>query len=100
MPLPAKLLKVPPETVTSLVTKSVATSLSTKVSVAVWPAPTIVLSLVTAIVGGTVSTVIATALLASAPSAFKFPAASENALSATLTTPAVVLLVVGVNVAV
>jgi hypothetical protein len=41
-----------------------------------------------------------TVLLASAPSTFKFPTASENLLLATLTTPAVVLLVVGVNVAV
>ena len=100
MPLPAKLLKVPPETVTSIVTKSVATSLSTKVRVAACPILRLVLSLVTAIVGGTVSTVIVTVLLASAPSAFKFPTASENLLLATLITPAVVLLVVGVNVAV
>ena len=77
-----------------------ATSLSTNVSVAVWPAPTLVLLLVTAIVGGTVSTVIVTVLFASAPSTLKFPATSENLLFATLTTPLAVLPGVRVKVAV
>jgi hypothetical protein len=78
----------------------VTVSLKVNVSVAACPVLRLVLLLVTAIVGGTVSTAIVTVLFASTPSAFKFPTASENLLLATLTTPAVVLLVVGVNVAV
>ena len=51
-----------------------------------------------AIVGaGIVFTVIVTVLFASAPSVLKVPAASLNLLLATLITPLVVLLAVGVN---
>jgi hypothetical protein len=64
----------------------------------------VVLSLETETVGGVisptrVSTVIVTELFASEPSTLKFPDASENLLLDTLTTPGVVLLAVGVNVA-
>ena len=84
----------------SLITKSVTVSLRANVSVAAWPARRLPLSLVTAIVGRIVSTVIVTVLFASAPSTLNLPAPSENLLLATLTTPWVVLLAVGVKVAV
>ena len=48
----------------------------------------------------TVLTDIETVLFASDPSMLKFPAASENLMLPTLTTPGVVLLAVGVKVAV
>ena len=70
------------------------------VRAAVSPDLRLVLLLLMAIVGTTVSTVIVTVLFASAPSAFWFPFASVNLPLATETTPAVVLLAVGVNVAV
>ena len=57
MPLPAKLLRVPPLTVTSACVKSVLASDSVKVMVAVWPALSVVALLVTAMVGGVVSMV-------------------------------------------
>ncbi len=53
-----------------------------------------------AIVGLTVSTDKVKVLLLSLPSAFSFPAESENFDEATLITPFVVLSAVGVNVAV
>ena len=55
---------------------------------------------VIAIVGLTVSTDKVKVLLSSDPSAFSFPAESENFDEATLITPSVVLSAVGVNVAV
>ena len=55
---------------------------------------------VIAIVGLTVSTLRVKVLLLSDPSAFSLPAESENFDEATLITPSVVLLSVGVNVAV
>ncbi len=45
-------------------------------------------------------TVMVTVLLASAPSALKLPAASENLVLATDTTPLVIELVLGVKMAV
>ena len=52
------------------------------------------------VVSGTVLTDIVTVLLGSAPSALTFPAASENLLLATWTTPLAVLLKFGVKIAV
>ena len=85
-------------------TKSEADSLIAKVNVAVCPIVRLDRLLVMAIVGGVVSagtvlTVIETVLFASDPSTLKLPAASENFLLPTLTTPGVVLLAVGVKVA-
>ena len=98
------MLSVPPETSTSPAPKFVEGSLSVNARLAVWPVSSVALSLETETVGGVisqtrVSTVIVTVLLASAPSTLKLPAASENLLLATLTTPGVLLLAVGVNVA-
>ena len=95
--MPAKFEIVPPETVMSANAKSVTDSLIVNVRPAVSPALTLVLSTPNAIVGRTVLTVIVWVLSASAPSTFKLPAASENLLLATLTTPLVVLSAVGVK---
>ncbi len=95
-----KLDKVPPVTVTSLASKSVAASDRVNVIVAVSLALRLVLSLVTAIVGRAVSTVMETVLLASAPSVLALPPSSVNLVLATDTTPLVVELVLGVKVAV
>jgi hypothetical protein len=73
VPLPEKLLSVPPENVISLWVKSVADSLSLKVRVAVCPDPSDVLLLEITMVGGVVSPARVTVLLATA---FEFPAAS------------------------
>ncbi len=100
MPLPEKFDSVPPVTVMSLATKSVEASDRVNVIVAVSPASRLVLLLEMAIVGRIVSTVMVTVLLASAPSALKLPAASENLLLSTNTTPFEVELAVGVKVAV
>ena len=62
--------------------------------------PSLTVTLLTLRAGIVVSTVMVTVLLASEPSAFWLPAASENLASATLTTPLAVLPAVGVNVAV
>lgn len=101
MPLPWKLLKVPPMTVTSAAEKSVLDSLSVKVMVAVWPLVNVVLSLLTAMVGGVLSAgemLMDTELLASAPSLLKLPAASENLFVST-TKAALEAPAVGVKVA-
>ena len=105
MPLPAKLESVPPETLTSLEMKLAEDSLRVKVRFAVPPVVKVDESLETAMVGGVVSagtvfTVIVTVLLVSDPSALTLPAASAKTPLATLTTPLVVLLAVGVKVAV
>ena len=71
MPLPLKLLRVPPLTTTSAKVKSVLASDRVKVMSAVWPCRTLVLSLLMAMVGGVVSKVLVAnvrVLLASAPS--------------------------------
>ena len=100
MPEPEKFDRVPPVTVTSPATKSVAVSESVKVMVAVSPAFSAVALLETTMVGRTVSTVKVAVLSASAPSLLRLPAASVNLSFATLTTPLVVLASVGVNTAV
>ena len=100
MPVPAKLVNVPPVNVTSSSAKSVAAWLSVKVKSAVSPALTLALSADTAMAGLTELTVMVWLLLVSDPSVLKLPARSENLLLATLTTPLVVLSAVGVNVAV
>ena len=100
VPLPAKLERVPPETVISEAVKVVEASLSVKVKVAESPVIRFVLFELKEIVGATVSTTKASVLLASAPSELRFPAASEKTPLATLTTPVVVLLTVGVKSAV
>ncbi len=103
-PLPWKLLKVPPITVTSDDVKSVLASLSVKLMVAVWVLLSVVLSVDTMIVGGVVSLDVLlivkdTALLVSPPSWLKLPAASLKRLLLT-TTAALVAPAVGVKVAV
>ena len=95
-----KVDKVPPDTVMSPTTKSVAASDRVNVIVAVSPAFRVVLSLEIAMVGRMVSTVMVIVLLASAPSALALPAALVNVLLATETTPFAVELAVGVKVAV
>ena len=104
MPLPLKLESVPPLAVTSPTAKLLEDSLSVKVMVAVCEADRLVALELTATVGAVVSatvlTVMVTVLFTSEPSAFRLPAASENTLLATRTTPLVVLLAVGVNSAV
>ena len=99
VPLPAKLEIVPPETVMSRAVKVVEASLSVKVKVAESPDMRLVLLVLKEIVGTTVSTAKMTELLASEPSALAFPMALVKTPVATLTTPLVVLLAVGVNVA-
>ena len=96
----AKLDNAPPETRISPSIKSVAASERVKVTVIVSPAFNDEALDVIAIVGLTVSTLRVKALLLSDPSAFSFPAESENFDEATLITPSVVLSDVGVNVAV
>ena len=102
MPLPLKFDKVPvgdpPELliVISSSPKLVDDSESVNVSVAVLPTLSEVLLVVISISGRTVSTVKVLLL----PSVLALPPASVNALLATLTTPAVVLLASGVKVAV
>ena len=100
MPLPEKLVSVPPETVTSELANVVEASLSVKVMTPDCPAIRLLRSLLMAIVGNTVSTVRVTLLLLSAPSALELPAASVKVPEATEITPLAVLLAVGVNVAV
>ena len=97
-PLPAKLEIVPPDTVISRAVKVVEASLSVKVKVAESPDMRLVLLVLKEIVGTTVSTAKMTELLASEPSALAFPMALVKTPVATLTTPLVVLLAVGVNV--
>ena len=81
-------------------TKSFDDSLRVNEIVAVWPTVKAVWLLETTIVGLTVSTERVRVLLLSAPSAFWFPDTSENLPLATIITPLVVLLRVGVKVAV
>ena len=96
----AKFDNSPPETLISPSTKSVEASESVKVTVVVSPAFNDEALDVIAMVGLTVSTLRVKVLLLSDPSAFSLPAESENFDEATLITPSVVLLSVGVNVAV
>ena len=96
----AKLDNSPPETLISSSIKSLAASERVKVTVVVSPAFNDEAPDVIAIVGGVVSTERVKVLLLSDPSAFSFPAESENFDEATLITPLVVLSAVGVNVAV
>ena len=96
----AKLDNVPPETLISPTTKFDEASERVKVTVVVSPAFNDDALDVIAIVGLTVSTLRVKVLLLSDPSAFSLPAESENFDEATLITPSVVLLSVGVNVAV
>ena len=96
----AKLDNSPPETLISSSIKSLDASERVKVTVVVSPAFNDEASDVIAIVGLTVSTDKVKLLLSSDPSAFSFPAESENFDEATLITPSVVLSAVGVNVAV
>ena len=103
-PEPEKLEREPPETKMSDSTKSVDVSESVKVSVGVSPVLRDARFVLRAMVGGVVSasTVLmerVMELLASAPSAFVLPAASENLELATEMTPSLVLLVSGVKVA-
>ena len=104
VPLPLKLDSVPPETVTSPTAKLDEDSLKVNVMVAVCEADRLVAldetAMVGAVVSATVLTVMVTVLLVSDPSALTLPAAAENTLLATRTTPLVVLLAVGVNKAV
>ena len=79
--------------------KSVQTSDSVKVRVAVSSALREETSELMAMVGLTLSTVRLTELLASEPSALVLPAASENLELATEIAPSVVLSAVGVKVA-
>ena len=95
---------MPPETSTSPAPKLVEVSLSVNARFAVWPVSSAALSLEIEIFGGVispvqVSTAMMTELFASEPSTLKLPDKSENLLLATLTTPLVFLLAVGVNVA-
>ena len=78
--------------------KSVDVSLKVKVISAVSVALRVALLDVRAIVGVIVSMVNDTLLFESAPSALALPVELENLVLATLTEPAVVLLVVGVKV--
>ena len=105
VPLPLKLDSVPPETVTSPTAKLDDDSLKVNVMVAVCEADRLVALDETEMVGavvsaGTVLTVMVTVLLESEPSALTLPAASVKTPLATLITPLVVLLAVGVNKAV
>ena len=95
-----KLDRAPPVTVKSAAVNVVEASLSVKVTVVVSPAIRLVLLALNAIVGTTVSTAKVMVLFVSKPSALTLPAASEKTPFATLITPLVVLLAVGVNKAV
>ena len=88
----------------SLITKSATGSLNAKPTDAVWPLAKLDWLLEIAMVGGIgssgiVLTEIVTVLFVSPPSKLKLPAASVNFPLATLTTPFVVLLAFGMNVA-
>ena len=100
MPDPEKLERVPPETVTSEATKSLADSERVNVRVAVSPAFKEATSEEMAMVGLEVSTESVTVLLASEPSLLALPAESENLDESTEITPLAVLSAVGVKVAV
>ena len=79
----AKLDNAPPEALISPTTKSVAASERVKVTVVVSPAFNDSATDVISIVGRTVSTDKVKVLLSSDPSAFSFPAESENFVSST-----------------
>ena len=112
LPVPWKLLSVPPITVTSLTAKLKLGSLKEKLMVAVSPVASAVLLLLTTMVGGVVSPpgvvpgptgaggamLSATALLGSPPSPLVLPAASLKVLLATTMAPLVEPLL-GVKVA-
>ena len=90
---------VPPEMERSLAAKLVEDSEREKLSDAVSPALSEATSELIEMVGLRVSTVRVTELLASDPSALRFPEESENLDDATEITPLVVLSAVGVKVA-
>ena len=97
VPEPVKLERVPPVTATSSTVKSLAVSLSLKVTRAVVPALRVVRLLVMAMVGGFVS------MLRDGdrvPCVLPLPAASTNFPAATITVPVPVKAAVGVKVAV
>ena len=94
-----QLEREPPETETSVSTKSVDGSESVNVMSAVSLALSEEVSEVRAMVGLTVSMLRVSELLESEPSRLLLPAASENFELATEITPSVVLLSVGVKVA-
>ena len=100
MPDPEKLERVPPETVTSEATKSLADSERVNVRFAVSPAFKEATSEEMAMVGLTVSIEMVTVLSASEPSLLVLLAESENFDDATEISPFVVLSTVGVKVAV
>ena len=89
MPLPVKLLMVPPITITSAAVKLVELSLNLNVTTAFCEAKILEALAVTVMVGGVVSsggfTVNDTLLFESAPSELKIPSASENLPLPTLT---------------
>ena len=91
---------MPPETETSEAVKSVDASEREKEREAVSPALREEESEVRAMAGLTVSMVRVSELLASEPSVLELPDESEKAADATVITPSVVLLAVGVKVAV
>ena len=94
-----QLEREPPETETSVSTKSVDGSESVNVMSAVSLALSEEVSEVRAMVGLMVSMLRVSELLESEPSRLLLPAASENFELATEITPSVVLLSVGVKVA-
>ena len=101
MPLPEKLERVPPETVTSARAKFVEASESVNVISAVSLAVRLLSLVVMAIVGGVVSTAtVLTERVSVLLTVLELLAASVNVLLATEMTPLVVLLGVGVKVAV
>ena len=91
---------VPLAMVRSALVKPVTTSLKVKVTSEVSPIFSALSATTMVTVGRVVSTVMVTVLLASDPSALALPAASENLVLSTNTTPFVVELAVGVKVAV
>ena len=98
--MPEKLDKVPPDTVTSDITKFVDDSLKVKVNVAVSPVIKLLLLELKEIVGITVSIASVIMLFVSAPSVLALPDKSVKTSLDTLITPFAVLFAVGVNVAV
>ena len=100
VPVPLKLLRVPPLTVTSSSVKSAESSERVKVMVALSLAASASSLVVIATVGAVVSgTTVFTVMLTDASPVLALSAASLKAPAATETTPVVVLSGVGVNMA-
>ena len=100
VPVPLKLLRVPPLTVTSSSVKSAESSERVKVMVALSLAASALSLVVIATVGAVVSgTTVFTVMLTDASLVLALSAASLKAPAATETTPVVVLSGVGVNMA-